>query len=78
MQLLLALPGAAKAIREKSVTWVGAVYELNSGDASNFWMALETDRECPKSMVDVDEVPNSVRFVRIGTLILFHNSQEYR
>lgn len=31
MQQLLALPGAAKAIREKSVTLVGAVYELNSG-----------------------------------------------
>lgn len=31
MRQLLALPGAAKAIREKSVTLVGAVYELNSG-----------------------------------------------
>jgi carbonic anhydrase len=31
MQQLLALPGAAKATREKSVTLVGAVYELNSG-----------------------------------------------
>lgn len=31
MQQLRALPGAAKALRDKSVTLVGAVYELNSG-----------------------------------------------
>ncbi|MEC4749163.1 carbonic anhydrase [Methylomicrobium sp. Wu6] len=31
MQQLMALPGAAKALREKKVTLIGAVYELNTG-----------------------------------------------
>lgn len=31
MRQLLALPGAARAVREKSVTLVGAVYELHNG-----------------------------------------------
>jgi len=31
MQQLLALPGATRAMREKHVSLVGAVYELNSG-----------------------------------------------
>jgi carbonic anhydrase len=31
LQQLMALPGAAQALREKHVSLVGAVYELNSG-----------------------------------------------